>query len=159
MVLSEYKKWLESMNEISFQLPDGTSVPSHFHITEVGLVDKSFVDCGGVKRQEKFISFQLWFTSDVAHRLEPSKVLSIISKTEKQITLPDEEIEIEYQSDTIGKYSVDFQNGIFLLKAKQTKCLAPDLCDIPTEKQKPRIRLTASGEKKVISCDPNSGCC
>jgi len=31
----------------SFKLPEGTYLPAHFHMTEVGLVTKHFVDCGG----------------------------------------------------------------------------------------------------------------
>ena len=32
-----------------------------FHITEVGQVNKRFIDCGGTKRDEKLISFQLFY--------------------------------------------------------------------------------------------------
>ncbi|MEI7863404.1 MAG: DUF6428 family protein, partial [Planctomycetota bacterium] len=31
-------------------LPDKSFVPAHFHITEVGRVQKDFIDCGGTVR-------------------------------------------------------------------------------------------------------------
>jgi len=34
------------------------------------------------------------------------------------------EVEVEYQSDTIGRYGLDFEQGRFLLTTKQTDCLA-----------------------------------
>jgi len=38
MKLSEVKKALESVNEIKFELPNGSFVPVHFHVTEVGSI-------------------------------------------------------------------------------------------------------------------------
>ena len=50
MKLSEVKSALKSLETIGFQLPDGSLVPSHFHVTEVGKVSKHFIDCGGTLR-------------------------------------------------------------------------------------------------------------
>ena len=36
---------------LQFILPSGEAIPSHFHLTEVGRVEKSFIDCGGTKRE------------------------------------------------------------------------------------------------------------
>jgi hypothetical protein len=47
MKLSEIKKKLDTLENVTFQLPDGTTVPEHFHVTEVGLITKNFIDCGG----------------------------------------------------------------------------------------------------------------
>nr|MBP7875349.1 hypothetical protein [Bacteroidales bacterium] len=68
--------------------------------------------------------------------------------------MEDAEIEVEYQSDTIGKYDLDFNGKTFVLKSKTTACLAQDVCGIPVEKQK--IKLSALNN---ASCTPNSGCC
>ena len=38
MKLSEIKPILKAQETLSFQLPDGTLVPEHFHVTEVGKV-------------------------------------------------------------------------------------------------------------------------
>ena len=47
MKLSEIKNYLKSIECIGFQLPNGNSVPKHFHVTEVGKVVKDYIDCGG----------------------------------------------------------------------------------------------------------------
>ena len=156
MKLSDFKKQLSSANELIFKLPDGTLVPNHFHITEVGQVTKHFVDCGGIVRNEEVVSFQLYEANDVDHRLAPEKLSKIISMSEKMLNLKDAEIEVEYQSDTIGKYGLEFNGEGFLLTTKQTACLASDHCGIPKEKEKVNVSdLQQTGK----SCTPGGGCC
>ena len=36
--------------KMHFMLPDQSFVPAHYHITEVGRVQKDFIDCGGTVR-------------------------------------------------------------------------------------------------------------
>ena len=60
MLLSEFKKELKNLSRLYFELPGGELVPSHFHVTEVGSIRKNFIDCGGVIRNERKVSFQLW---------------------------------------------------------------------------------------------------
>ena len=55
---------MKNLSTIAFQLPDGSLVPEHFHVTEVGKVTKHFIDCGGVLRKEEKINFQLWNAND-----------------------------------------------------------------------------------------------
>jgi len=110
MKLSEIKSHLSAAQAVNFLLPDGNFVPAHFHVTELGLVTKIFIDCGGTLRNEKVVNFQLWSARDFEHRLDPKKLLNIISLSENNLGLGDLEIEVEYQSDTIGKYSLDFFN-------------------------------------------------
>jgi hypothetical protein len=155
MKLSAIKSELASMDELSFTLPDGTQVPAHFHVTEVGQVSKRYIDCGGTIRQESAINFQLWEDGDVDHRLAASKLLNIIDLAERLLSIPDLEVEVEYQGDTIGRYGLDFNGTDFLLTATQTDCLAKDKCGIPMEK--PKIRLSSIAQGPV--CTPNSGCC
>lgn len=157
MKLSTFKNYLNTVNEINFVEPNGTAVPKHFHITEAGLVTKHFIDCGGTVRQEKTVSFQLWVASDVAHRLEPQKLLKIISIYEKQFGAEDLELEMEYQGATVGKYGLDFSNGNFVLTSKQTDCLAKDNCGVPVEKQK--LQLAELETSKASCCTPGGGCC
>ena len=45
MKLSEFKNIISNSNEIRFQLENGEIIPKHFHITEVGLNKKKFIDC------------------------------------------------------------------------------------------------------------------
>ncbi|MEQ9423923.1 MAG: DUF6428 family protein [Cyclobacteriaceae bacterium] len=156
MRLSEVKKLLPSLSNLEFRLPDGSIVPKHFHVTEVGVVTKNFIDCGGTVRNEKAASFQLWQAQDHDHRLAPQKLLGIIELSEKVLNMEDLEIEVEYQADTIGKYGLDFEDEQFALTSKFTNCLAPDKCGI--DKVKPKIRLSQL-ESVDGGCTPGSGCC
>ena len=157
MKLSEFKKQLNDAKQLNFMLPDGTFVPQHFHITEVGQVIKHFIDCGGTVRKEKTVNFQLWEANDTDHRLAPQKLSSIISLSEKILNVEDAEIEVEYQSDTIGKYGVEFNGKHFVLTTKQTNCLASDSCGVPKEKQK--MKLSELQTTKESCCTPGGGCC
>lgn len=155
MKLSEIKTHLQNLKTIGFQLPNGKLVASHFHVTEIGRINKHFIDCGGTVRTEDVISFQLWEANDYNHRLHPEKLVHIIELSEKVLGLPDLEIEVEYQGDTIGKYGLDFDGINFLLTTKKTDCLAKDKCGIPAAK--PKMRL-ANLEKEPC-CSPEGNCC
>jgi hypothetical protein len=157
MKLSEIKTHLVNLNTLNFVLPDGSYVPEHFHVTEVGSITKNFIDCGGTIRNENVISFQLWNANDTDHRLKPEKLLNIISLSENKLGIKDDEVEVEYQSDTIGKYGLEFDGTNFILTQKNTACLASDQCGIPA--QKPRIKLTDLNKSETNSCTPGGGCC
>ncbi|MDM1047955.1 MULTISPECIES: DUF6428 family protein [Sphingobacterium] len=154
MKLSEIKKILPSLENVEFQLENGTFVPEHFHVTEVGVILKRFIDCGGKIREERIINFQLWDANDFEHRLKPEKLLKIIELSETKLGIEDAEVEVEYQGETIGKYDLNFEDKRFILMNKQTACLAEDACGIPLEKQKVKLK-----ELKNSCCTPNSGCC
>jgi len=157
MNLNEIKEILTSLDTVVFQLPNKSFVPDHFHVTEVGMITKNFIDCGGKVREEKVINFQLWEAADYDHRLAPTKLLSIIELSEKVLNInPELEIEVEYQSETIGKFGLAFNGLTFQLTTKTTACLAEDACGIPVEKQK--IKLVEIG-KSNSSCTPGGGCC
>ena len=145
MKLSQIKEILKKQNTIGFELPDGSIVPRHFHITEIGKITKHFIDCGGKVRLEEVVNFQLWHANDDEHRLHPEKLLSIIELAEQSLFLKDLEIEVEYQAETIGKFGVDFNGKNFLLTTKKTDCLAKDSCG--TEKE------------QTSCCSPASQCC
>ncbi len=152
MKLSEVKEILYNLEELSFSLPDGTLVPEHFHVTEVGKVHKQFIDCGGTLRTENLISFQLWSANDYNHRLHPEKLIKIIEIAERHLHLEDFEVEVEYQGETIGKYSMSFNGAGFNLVSKQTDCLAKEACGIPDRKR-------ALETEPINACTPGSGCC
>lgn len=157
MKLSEIKKHLSTAEAVNFVLPTGAFVPEHFHVTEVGLITKHFIDCGGTVRNEKVANFQLWDANDYEHRLKPQKLLNIIALSEKVLGIEDLEIEVEYQSDTIGKYGLHYNGKNFALVPKQTACLAQDQCGVPQTKQK--LQLAEVGADKQSCCAPGSGCC
>ncbi|MFL9844792.1 DUF6428 family protein [Flavobacterium rhizosphaerae] len=152
MRLSEVKESLAKVEKIRFRLEDGTYVPSHFHITELGVINRHFVDCGGTVRTERKINFQLWTADDFSHRLEPYKVLNIISLSEILLGTNDDEVEVEYQAGTIGKFSLDFDGEDFILVNTHTNCLGTDKCGVSV---KPKVKLS----QLANYCVPGSGCC
>lgn len=155
MKLSELKNKLSHAEAINFELENGTLVPEHFHVTEVGVVSKHFIDCGGTIRNEKVANFQLWNANDYDHRLKATKLLNIIKLSEEKLGMEDLEIEVEYQADTIGKYGLSFNGYNFVLVAKQTACLASDSCGIPPEK----IKVKMADLVTQNTCTPGGGCC
>lgn len=157
MKLSDVKQILPTLQNVEFQLENGTFVPEHFHVTEVGIINKNFIDCGGVIRSEKVANFQLWNADDFEHRLKPGKLLHIIQLSQDKLGIEDDlEIEVEYQNQTIGKYDLDFNGHTFVLKNKTTACLAQDACGIPADKMKKNLSELAVNSD---SCEPGTGCC
>lgn len=155
MKLSEVKHILQTAEAVDFELGNGTKVPEHFHVTEVGVVTKHFIDCGGTVRNEKVANFQLWDANGFDHRLKPQKLLNIIALSEKALGIEDLEIEVEYQGETIGKYDLAYNGKSFVLLSKTTNCLATDKCGIPSEKLRINLREMQSGN----TCTPGGGCC
>jgi hypothetical protein len=153
MKISELKQSLTGLTAINFKLPEGTYLPAHFHVTEVGLVTKHFVDCGGTERRETVANFQLWEAGDYDHRLAPQKFLNILELSEKILGREDLDIEVEYQQATIGKFGLTFDGADFILTPKQTACLAQDACGIPAAEQFALPQLQMAG------CTPGGGCC
>jgi hypothetical protein len=51
MKLSEIKK-ARHIRKCNIPVTNGTTVPEHFHVTEVGLITKNFIDCGGKVRMK-----------------------------------------------------------------------------------------------------------
>ncbi len=152
MKLSEMKHALAERTAVRFRLPNGRYLPPHFHVTEVGLVTKHFIDCGGVERRETVANFQLWEAGDYDHRLAPQKFLHILHLAEKILGREDLPIEVEYQQDTIGKFGLQLEGQDFALTSKQTACLAQDACGIADAH-------LALPQLPVASCAPGGGCC
>lgn len=156
MDLQELKNVLEGLNELSFQLPNGQLVPAHFHVTEVGVVNKKYIDCGGTLRQETKVNLQLWEANDYDHRLHAEKFSAIIKLAEEQLGIDNAPVEIEYQGDTIEVYDLVFEQNQLKLVSKFTNCLAPDKCGV--EDTKPKLNLKSIGDS-TNTCTPGSGCC
>lgn len=157
MKISDLRNQLQHVTELHFKLPNGTDIPAHFHLTEIGLITKHFVDCGVSIHLEKWASLQIWVANDTDHRLKPDKFLKIIDNSEKIIGTEDLEVEVEYQSDTIGRYGLEFDGTNFMLTAKQTACLAQERCGIPQEK--PKILMSDLTNENKSCCEPNTKCC
>lgn len=134
---------------IQVMLPDGSCVPAHFHITEVGRVQKDFLDCGGTIRSSASCVLQVWVAGDVAHRLDTTKLAKIIGKWTDLFGSADIPLEVEYDNGVISQYPVldsqiTSQVLILHLGTKHTACLAQDRCG---------VRLD------VLSACSTPGCC
>jgi hypothetical protein len=151
MKLSALKSALNNLESLTFKLPNGVSVPSHFHVTEVGEVNRKFIDCGGTLRNDTVINFQLWTSHDYDHRLAVDKLQSIINLAESKLDLADSDIEVEYQGETIGKFGLEVNDNVLQLTSTSTACLAEDACGI-TPANEPV-------ESESSCCTPSSGCC
>jgi hypothetical protein len=125
---------------LTIQLPDGSTVPAHFHVTEVGRVRKDFIDCGGTTRSWARCVLQVWVAGDVDHRVSAGKLAHIIRLAGPNIlgeNASDLEVEVEYDVGVITQFplvAVDARDDSLVLRAggKHTACLAPDRCGDPT---------------------------
>jgi hypothetical protein len=137
MTVNDLIKLLETNNNshMHIKLPSGAFVPAHFHVTEVGGVQKTFIDCGGTRRDEVFCVLQVWTAHDVEHRLVTGKLLNILNVANDVLATNNMKLMIEYGEDVASLYflsDVEITPSGFLLVlvGKQTDCLAPDKCGI-----------------------------
>jgi hypothetical protein len=121
--------------EMHIMLPSGEFVPSHFHVTEVGEIRKSFIDCGGTIRSQNICSLQVWTAKDVDHRLLSGKLVKIIDIANAAFEIEDLDVVIEYGPDVAAQYYLSNveqtpKGPLLVLAGKQTDCLAPDKCGV-----------------------------
>lgn len=161
MKLDELKSLLAEHSGLHFRirLPDGSPVPLSFHVTEVGRIQKTFLDCGGKLRESITCQLQVWVGEDFDHRIETDKMVKILHKAKDY--LPDETIpvEIEYEEKVISQYIIAGHEltddaVVLILAHKHTECLAPELCGLPPL---PNRAGTKSGAS--TSCCGPKGCC
>ncbi len=159
MLLSEVKQFLTDRTSFTIVLPDGTAVPRHFHVTEVGETTKHFIDCGGKVRHEKRANFQLWSADDYDHRLAPDKLVKIIEIAERELGLSNLEVEVEYQGErSIEKFGLAAEGDQLNLTGTATACLAREDCGLPEPVKKAAISLVGF-QSASKACTPGGGCC
>ncbi|HEX9997273.1 MAG TPA: DUF6428 family protein [Abditibacterium sp.] len=140
MTLQEFKNLLHNHRETLFQLrlPHGDAVPVSFHITEVGRVEKTFLDCGGKLHTRKTCQLQVWVGPDEDHRIQAGKMADILDQSE--VVVPDDslELELEYEREDgfvsqfpVSHFEVSDQAVTLHLGVRHTECLAPELCIVP----------------------------
>ena len=136
---------------LTFVLPDGGHIPAHFHITEAGRVDKSFIDCGATVRRTATCSLQAWVADDLNHRFTPDKLANVLNVAAPLFRGDDLEVEIEYEDGFLSQFPVleattEGRSLLFHLGTKHTDCLAKDVC------------LPASPSAEGDGCG-STGCC
>lgn len=129
LTLNQFKIILWTINSITI-INDGQQIPAHFHITEIGYEQKTFIDCGWKKREDANVTLQVWVAWDTEHRLSPEKLLRIIDMSKELIPSEDLPLIVEYQSTTLGRYHLTRNESAFVLEPIFTNCLAPDKCGI-----------------------------
>jgi hypothetical protein len=159
MKLSKLKEVLENIDEVNFLTPDGKFVPRHFHLTEIGLNTKSFIDCGGKRHELKSVVLQLWVNVDYNHRLKAHKFINIIETSMPLFNGEDFDVQVEYQTDTVGKFELEYDGNNFRLIGTKTDCLATELCGIDSVKTKTKRSLVSLSSSTETVCTPGGGCC
>jgi hypothetical protein len=151
---SEFQKILSEFpnSNIQFELPDGTNIPEHYHVTEVGRVEKEFIDCGGTRRSNVTCLLQTWVAEDQDHRIESSKLNRILELATPVLRSTDLPVEIEYEGAFISQFPIirfeKTQSGLlFYLGTKHTDCLAREKC---------KVDLSVVSEKETCC---GSSCC
>lgn len=129
--------------------PDGEPIEAHFHVTEVGRVQKDFVDCGGTVRRVVTCLLQTWVGDDTDHRITGGKLLKAFDFAAPVLKGEDLPVELEYEAcNVVTLRVVAVENTgaglVVRLAGKHTDCLAKDVC-IPAP--------------KTGACAPGSGCC
>jgi hypothetical protein len=120
---------------LHLMLPDGDFVPAHFHVTEVGRVQKDFIDCGGTVRSVVSCLVQVWVAADTAHRLTAGKLAGIFGAAAPLLKSDALPVEVEYEGAAVSQFPVAGVEvtpaGLLLhLGTKHTDCLAPDRCGV-----------------------------
>jgi hypothetical protein len=150
MTYSELIQAVQTVDQLRIIDAAGNLVAAHAHLTEVALVRKHFIDCGGTERRIETVTLQLFVAGDTDHRLAPSKLLGILNAAIKQLGLRNEEVFIEYQQESLSTFGLRFDGMSFHLTPLYTNCLASDSCG---------IQPTQMPERPNTKCTPGSGCC
>jgi hypothetical protein len=135
MTVSELESLLHGHPDavVRFVLPDGGLIPVHAHVTEVGRVDKRFIDCGGTKRSESHCLLQTWVANDADHRLNAGKLAGILGKGKELLLDESLPVLVEYEEDLVSQFplvSAAVEDGVIYLSTalRHTDCLAKELC-------------------------------
>src|SRR6478736_3282304 len=91
---------------LHLMLPDGDFVPAHFHVTEVGRVQKDFIDCGGTTRSAVSCVLQVWVAHDTSHRLNAGKLAGILKLAAPLLKSDAMPVEVEYEGTAVSQYPV-----------------------------------------------------
>jgi hypothetical protein len=160
MKLTQLKTELNKYPEayIRFVLPNGDTIPAHAHVTEVGRIDKRFIDCGGTLRTDSLCRLQTWFADDVEHRLTAGKLAKILDKAAPVLLTSDLEVDVEHEVGFISQFPVESVEATpeavtLHLTVRHTDCLAKDSC-------KPAPALSLNPMRfDFRSPQPAAGCC
>ena len=137
MTVKDFCRLLDANPDVKmhWMLPDKSFVPAHYHITEVGRLQKDFIDCGGTVRSTKSCLLQVWVANDVDHRLQTTKLAAIMRVAGPLLQSEELPVEVEYEDGVISQYPIGGMEItpaglLFSLGTKHTACLAPETCKV-----------------------------
>jgi Family of unknown function (DUF6428) len=151
MTLQGLQNALEANPELfpRFVLPNGDCIPAHAHVTEVGHVARSFVDCGGLTGKEEKILLQTHVGDDTDHRLRSDRFAKILQLGNRVIPSADLDVAVEYDCCVVAQYPIaearpDGQHLNLILRRGRTQCRARE-----------RRRLETAAD----CCATSAACC
>jgi hypothetical protein len=150
MKLSDLKMALRQHpnTSVRFVLPNGECIPAHAHVTEVGHVSKTFIDCGGITGKSEAVLLQTHVGDDTRHRLSSSRFSKILDLGDRVLPHDQLEVEVEYDCCVVAQYPITEtwsagEHLDLILGNKRTQCLARERAKIEVES----------------SCCAVAGCC
>lgn len=151
MRLTELKQAVQQhpQNFPRFVLPDGDHIPRHAHVTEVGHVVKTYIDCGGETGTEEKVLLQTHVGHDTEHRLRSDRFVRILQLGER--VLPDDQLNVEVEHDcyVVAQYPIsevkrEGEHLDIILQRGRTQC---------------RARERREADTNEACCGANAGCC
>src|SRR4029453_5825153 len=114
-----------------FVLPDGDYIPAHAHVTEVGHVVRTFIDCGGLTGKEEKALLQTHIGNDTDHRLRSDRFAKILELGNRVIPSADLDVDVEYDCCVVAQYPIaevapDGEHLNLILRRGRTQCRAQE---------------------------------
>jgi Family of unknown function (DUF6428) len=132
-----------------FVLPDENYIPAHAHVTEVGHVVRTFIDCGGLTGKEEKVVLQTHVGNDTDHRLRSDRFAKILQLGNRVIPSADLDVDVEYDCCVVAQYPIaeatpegDHLN--LILRRGRTQC---------------RARERREGKAAERCCATSAACC
>jgi hypothetical protein len=151
MKIRELQRSLEFHSNLlpRFVLPDGSYIPEHAHVTEVGHLVRNFIDCGGLVGREEKAVLQTHVGSDTDHRLKSDRFAKILQLGERVLPGCDLDVAVEYDCCVISQYpiseaKVEGEYLDLILEREHTQC---------------RARERAQAEQSHTCCNLAAACC
>ncbi|HZR78807.1 MAG TPA: DUF6428 family protein [Chthoniobacterales bacterium] len=132
-----------------FVLPDGDYIPLHAHLTEVGHVIRTFIDCGGLTGREEKIVLQAHVGEDTDHQLRSDRFAKILGLGERVVPNTDLDVDVEYDCCVVAQYPINEvrPRGQYL--------------DLVLGRGRTQCRARERRETQVVDacCSPDAACC
>ena len=132
-----------------FVLPDGSYIPAHAHVTEVGHVVRNFIDCGGLTGKDEKVVLQTHVGNDAGHRLRSDRFARILRFGTRVVPSADLDVDVEYDCCVVAQYPIakatpDGELLNLILQRGRTQC---------------RARERREGETATGCCVTSGACC